>query len=355
MQLIPVLQSVPWLWHDMVATRLKLPIWAQSALLFTVLYATSAAAAWYSGVLWEFVCDRNWPITLGLVAFSAYVLGKTPLGVEKLWSHITPWLANSGEEIAAFQRRTRQSLMVMFWPMAFVFVAVVLPFSYLTPGTQLGSAYQTFYGRLNTWLLPVLMYFFGGASALCTFGICTFTWRMNRDLVLKTKFIFKDGKKSFESFNSLLWQIWGTFSIPFLVGVVLLESAAPGAKGDWLSVFNLITFCLILILTLPTILLPQHSMNKWLARLQHDELQDLNRQLERAAEPVTNGDTHEVLLRMHEYNHIDHQIRRVIAFSPTLVDVKFVMEIGSRIFFIVAALVLRNLLSVGPLAATVNL
>ena len=102
MQLIPVLQSVPWLWHDMVATRLKLPFWAQSALLFTVLYAASAAVAWYSGVLWEFVCDRNWLITLGLVAFSAYVLGKTPLGVEKLWSHITPWLANSSEEIAAF-------------------------------------------------------------------------------------------------------------------------------------------------------------------------------------------------------------------------------------------------------------
>jgi hypothetical protein len=96
-------------------------------------------------------------------------------------------------------------------------------------------------------------------------------------------------------------------------------------------------------------------MNKWLVRLQHDELQDLNRQLEQAAEPVTSGDTHEVLLRMHEYNHIDHQIRRVIAFSPTLVDVKFVMEIGSRIFFIVAALVLRNMLSAGPLAATINL
>ena len=34
-----------------------------------------------------------------------------------------------------------------------------------------------------------------------------------------------------------------------------------------------------------------------------DERAELNKQLERAAEPVTDGDTHESILRMDQYNH----------------------------------------------------
>jgi len=342
MKIISVLQRVPWLWHDKIATRVKLPIWLQAMLLFCVLYAACAGAALYAGVILEFLWDRNWPITLGLIAFSAYVMGKTPLGVEKLWSGITPWLANTNQEIAAFHQQTRKSLMRIFWPIALVFIVITLPFSFLTPGAQEGSAYELFDSRLNTVLIPFVMYFLGGSSALCTFGICAFTWRMNRNLVLKTGFIFKDGKKSLAPFNRILWQIWGTFSIPLIMGVILLEYATPGKMGDWVSILNVITFGVVLSLTLPTILLPQHSMNKWLRKLQQNELDELNKQLERAAEPVTDGDTHELLLRMHRYHHIDHQIQRAIAFSPTLVDLNFVIEIGSRVFFIIIAMLLRN-------------
>lgn len=342
MKIISVLQRVPWLWHDKIATRVKLPIWLQATLLFCVLYAACAGAALYAGVILEFLWDRNWPITLGLIAFSAYVMGKTPLGVEKLWSGITPWLANTNQEIAAFHQQTRKSLMRIFWPIALVFIVITLPFSFLTPGAQEGSVYELFDSRLNTVLIPFVMYFLGGSSALCTFGICAFTWRMNRDLVLKTGFIFKDGKKSLAPFNRILWQIWGTFSIPLIMGVILLEYATPGKMGDWVSILNVITFGVVLSLTLPTILLPQHSMNKWLRKLQQNELDELNKQLERAAEPVTDGDTHELLLRMHRYHHIDHQIQRAIAFSPTLVDLNFVIEIGSRVFFIIIAMLLRN-------------
>ena len=342
MKIISVFQRVPWLWHDKIATRVKLPIWLQATLLFCVLYAACAGAAFYAGVILEFLWDRNWIITLGLIAFSAYVMGKTPLGVEKLWSGITPWLANTNQEIAAFHQQTRKSLMRIFWPIALVFIVITLPFSFLTPGAQEGSAYQLFDSRLNTLLIPFVMYFVGGSSALCTFGICAFTWRMNRDLVLKTGFIFKDGKKSLASFNRILWQIWGTFSIPLIAGVILLEYATPGKMGDWVSILNVITFGVVLSLTVPTILLPQYSMNKWLRKLQLNELEQLNKQLEQAAEPVTDGDTHELLLRMHRYKHIDHQIQRAVAFSPTLVDLNFVIEIGSRVFFIVIAMLLRN-------------
>ena len=342
MKIISILQRVPWLWHDKIATRVKLPIWLQATLLFCVLYAACAGAAFYAGVILEFLWDRNWPITLGLIAFSAYVMGKTPLGVEKLWSGITPWLANTNQEIAAFHQQTRKSLMRIFWPIALVFIVITLPFSFLTPGAQEGSAYQLFDSRLNTLLIPFVMYFVGGSSALCTFGICAFTWRMNRDLVLKTGFIFKDGKKSLASFNRILWQIWGTFSIPLIAGVILLEYATPGKMGDWVSILNVITFGVVLSLTVPTILLPQYSMNKWLRKLQLNELEQLNKQLEQAAEPVTDGDTHELLLRMHRYKHIEHQIQRAITFSPTLVDLNFVIEIGSRVFFIIIAMLLRN-------------
>ena len=342
MKIISILQRVPWLWHDKIATRVKLPIWLQATLLFCVLYAACAGAAFYAGVILEFLWDRNWPITLGLIAFSAYVMGKTPLGVEKLWSGITPWLANTNQEIAAFHQQTRKSLMRIFWPIALVFIVITLPFSFLTPGAQEGSAYELFDSRLNTVLIPFVMYFLGGSSALCTFGICAFTWRMNRDLVLKTGFIFKDGKKSLASFNRILWQIWGTFSIPLIPGTRLRAQRSQGKIGDWLSIINVIMFSVIFSLTLPTILLPQHSMNKWLRKLQQKELDELNKQLERAAEPVTDGNTHELLLRMHRYHHIDHQIQRAIAFSPTLVDLNFVIEIGSRVFFIVIAMLLRN-------------
>ena len=342
MRIMSVLQRVPWLWHDTIATRVKLPIWLQATLLFCVLYAACAGAALYSGVISEFLWDRNWFITLGLIAFSAYVMGKVPLGVEKISSSITTWLANTNQEIAAFHQQTHKTLMLMFWPIALVLIMVALPFSFLTPGTQEGSTYQLFYSRLNTVLIPFVMYFLGGASALCTFGICAFTWRMNRDLILKTGFIFNDGKKSLAPFNRLLWQIWGTFSIPLIAGVILLEYATPGKIGDWLSIINVIMFSVIFSLTLPTILLPQHSMNKWLRKLQQKELDELNKQLERAAEPVTDGNTHELLLRMHRYHHIDHQIQRAIAFSPTLVDLNFVIEISSRVFFIIIAMLLRN-------------
>ena len=342
MKIISVLQRVPWLWHDKIATRVKLPIWLQATLLFCVLYAACAAAAFYAGVILEFLWDRNWSITLGLIAFSAYVMGKTPQGVEKLWLSITPWLANSNQEIAAFHEQTHKTLMRMFWPIALGLIVITLPFSFLTPSAEEGSAYQLFDSRLNTILIPFVMYFLGGASALCTFGICAFTWRMNRDIVLKTGFILNDGKKSLAPFNRLLWQIWGTFSIPLIAGVILLEYATPGKMGDWVSILNVITFGVVLSLTVPTILLPQYSMNKWLRKLQLNELEQLNKQLEQAAEPVTDGDTHELLLRMHRYKHIDHQIQRAVAFSPTLVDLNFVIEIGSRVFFIVIAMLLRN-------------
>jgi hypothetical protein len=59
MKIISVLQRVPWLWHDKIATRVKLPIWLQATLLFCVLYAACAGAALYAGVILEFLWDRN--------------------------------------------------------------------------------------------------------------------------------------------------------------------------------------------------------------------------------------------------------------------------------------------------------
>ncbi len=336
-------QRIPWLWYDSVVSRVPLPLWVLSLLLFAFLYAAGAAFATVDGVLPQFLRDYRWLVPLGIPALTSFGAGYTPRALDRFWTGLRPWLANPTEELAVFQAGIRNQLTRFFWPTAVIMFVFSAQFGIFldSPGNW-ARDYPRYAALRGATLLsaPFVAYFVAGIFSMIGFGLGSLVRRLQA-LDLKRGFILQGGKALLRPFNDLLWVTWGSTLL-----IVLLVALTSGVSGGPLELMGLLSFAVTMAVSLPLIVMPQLHMNRWLAHEKAQELLALRQELDEAASIPPTANAAEAVRYLVRHQHLLHQVQRVEAFSPTLVDARFVLQIGTSFTAILLANVaLRTLLA----------
>ena len=345
---VPIRRSlaarIPWLWYDYVVSRVPLPLWALSLLLFAVLYGFALLLALIAGEVPQFVRDIRYLFMLLMPAFGSFALGYIPRTMALLWAGIRPWLANTEEQIAALQTTTPDLLSRFFWPCVVIIGTVVVP--YTIPGGDPWArdyAHPGIIEKVSLLAAPFLIYFIGALFAIASIGLGLLAHRLSRAADFMRGFILHGGKAALQPFNALLWVVWGTFTLPFILMVVVLIAVDPTSTDE---LADAVQYLVMVAMVVPTLVVPQLFINRLLAREKAEELRALRAELEEAAAPPQTRDTFEVLQRMQRHQHLLHEIQEMKAFVPTLVDTRFVIQIGTSFTAILLANVaLRTILA----------
>ena len=189
-------------------------------------------------------------------------------------------------------------------------------------------------------------YFFGAAFSMIGIGLGLLTRRISNTLDLKRGFILHGGKAALQPFSQLLWMTWTAFALPVIAifGLALATTVMPA--GGSLRFYNIITLLVLGALIAPSIVAPQLFMNRLLARQKARELQALRQELEEAASTPESADTPDILRRIQRQQYLLYQIQKTEAFAPTLVDARFVLQIGTSVTGILLAnVVLRTVIA----------
>ncbi|MBI4282710.1 MAG: hypothetical protein HY672_04420 [Chloroflexi bacterium] len=112
---------------------------------------------------------------------------------------------------------------------------------------------------------------------------------------------------------------------------------APHLSGPWLVAVNIGVVLLGSNLAIPTLVLPQLFMNRWLARQKAEELQFLESELTEVASLPKTGDSLEALPRLLRHQHLVYQAQQVRSFTATLPDANFVINVATSVAVIVIA------------------
>lgn len=346
-------QRIPWLWYDHVASQPVAPSWLLALIPFAFNYGLGVLLAIWDGELSGFLLDYRWPVLFALLVIACWTLGYVPRASGQLLVSLRPWLRNSDEEIEAFRGATPELLMRCFWISAAIWGGFTVLW-FVVPGADSWSpdyAHPEIIHRMPLLLAPSMAFFVGASFSMVSMGLGLFTQRISRDLSLKRGFVLQGGRASLQPFNRLLRNIWITFTLPAIVWVVVVFAInAPRLSGPWLAAVNTGVLVLGGALAIPTLVLPQLFMNRWLAKEKADELQALQSELAEVASLPQTGDPLDALPRLLRHQHLIYQIQRVQGFTATLVDAKFVMNIASSIVVIVLAnIAIRTLFAVlGP-------
>lgn len=351
-------QRIPWLWHDVVVARSPLPLWATVSLLVVIVHSYVALSAFAAGDLPRFLGDIRWLIITAITALPGFALGYLPGAIHRFIEGLRPWLANSDDEIAAFEASIPNLLTRFFFASAIFWGAFMVLSTALNSagdGNPWGVGYPN-----PEWLIyggyafaPLFAYFFGGGTSVMTAGLGLFVYRMTKTLDLKRGFVFGGGKAVMRPFNRLLIVIWSTFTLP----VVLLFGAGMAVYGPDLGQSTVrnsegavglatagVPFVIMFVVLALTVILPQLLMNRLLAREKREELQELHSELAAVSTPAEDADTATLVRGLQRQQYLLHQIQEARSYRPTLVDTRFVVQVGTSITGIVIANVLLRLL-----------
>lgn len=339
-----ILQRIPWLWYEYVVARARLPLRAICLILFAITYGIGALIAFRAGILPRYLGDYPSLVNFALPALAAYTLGYAPRALDYFWRNIRPWLANSEEEITTLQAAAPNLLMRFFWVGMVIAGGGTALYAFFPQEPSIGTAtLPEIFRDITLLAAPFMGYFFGGAISVATFGLGLFARSIGQDLDLKEGFVVQGGKSALQPFNWLLWVVWATFTLPLIVSTLLSFAIQPAATDPLFITINLITIAVVVVFTIPTIVVPQLFMNRFLAREKTEELKALQRELGEVADFPAPQDPSVALPRLIRHQHLVYQIQQVQSFTPTLVDARFVVQIGTSVVVIlIANIVMRT-------------
>jgi hypothetical protein len=219
-------------------------------------------------------------------------------------------------------------------------VVVSVPYAFLVDSRYAEAGIPHVSRIVNALSIPFFAYFVGGAASVAGLGLALFVRQMTT-LPLKAGFITHAGKGPLQAFNALLWEAWGTFALPILAASLVAQAPVSPSQGNaTLVALNAVTVAVVLILVIPTVVFPQVLMNRWLARHKAGELRQVRERLEETAAPPEHASADEVSRRLLYHLHMTQQMQQIQGFVSTLVDARFVAQIGTSI----TAAILANIL-----------
>ena len=332
----PIVERLAWAWTDLFEQgRISSPPWAVAMAICAALYGGSLLLALIANDLETFMEDPRWLASHLIVGACAYYMVRLPQNIDRFWESIEPWLAD-GTAMAAVRASTRGTLARFFGP-----------------GVLILALFVAFWMSTNEWgedfespvLAPVLhllyglpmAYFLAGAIAFNSVGLWTLLRRVAKRIDFRPGMIPQRGKTALQPFNQLLLGNWVFGSVIIVLSAI---ASAPLREGEWQNE-DLIVLALIGVLSI-VLVMAQLSMNGVLAREKAQELAVMRAQLSRAAELPAGAEAVDVLARILRVQTLLHDLGRVETFNPTLLDLRFAIQVALSVMGIVIANILMR-------------
>lgn len=329
-----MLRRLPWLWL-LFTQRVRLPLWLLSAGLFAVVYLAGILCAFAAGSVGAYVSDVRWYLIWTLLPLSAFVVGYVPVALDRQLEAIRPWLASPDAEVDALRRDAPVYLARAYWWVFGVFALLLLPAFLLDP--QQIPWLQDFphpnVMRVFQVVIMACLLVEASAASIAVFGLGAFTYRIQKKLDLKRGFIQGPGKALFRPFSRLLLVVWAcaVFPLPLIIGTLaymnnpnMTVTTIVSLQQDGGLVASLVIFVL-------GIIVPHLLMNRLLAKEKAEELEALRAELETAATPPEDKTPLAYLGRIQRHQHLVHQLQTVEKFTPSLMDIAFMLEVGMSV------------------------
>jgi hypothetical protein len=330
-----------WFWTD-AAGRSGLPPALLSLGLLGLLYLSATIIALFGE--WDvFVRDFRWLVSFAGVALCSFYVVYLLREIDQLWTALRPWVVDV-EQLESLKARTREILGRR--------VAVCLPiwiaFTGLWAATNSwGVPYREEWlpQALNAMFAPFLWYFGSVAMGIATMGVWALIRANASELELKPAIVFPQGRSALQPFHRLLLENWLFFVLITLCATIATTpwtGQAANLADDGYSLPDFLLWALLGGIAL-VLISCQRSLDYLLGRVKSRTLADLHHQFDETAALPADASATDVLRRMHEMNVILHQTHQVEAFTPTLVDGRFVLQVCLSVSAIIIANVLLRL------------
>jgi len=339
------LNDLPWLWSRWAGRSIG-RLAAVSVALFALGYLINLALAIAAGGAEVYLRDLVWAVGLLLVTGGAFILGYAPRVVERFLASLRPWVANPPEELTLLEAGTLRLMLRPFWLFAALFLFTSLPNAFVGDTRYTAAGQHGLFQQMNLFGAPIVAFFAGGGAAMAVFGVGALAYRLRR-FDLKPGFILYGGKSALHLFNQLLWAAWMAFVFPLMLSIALYAWATlPSGELDANQVLitNLYSLAFVPAFVVPSLLVPHLLMNHWLAAQKTEELARLREELRATAFAGADAGAVDIQRRELRYRHLQHEFAQVQAFRPTLVDTRFLLQIGTSIAVAVGANFVLSLL-----------
>ena len=335
---VSLVERAAWAWTDFVE-RTRLPPLVMAAGLLLFLYGTNLLIATTFGEARAFVEDYRRPASYLIVGGYAVYLVYLPRAIRNLWVSIRPWLANPDTEIDALEASTRPLVARYFLPSAAIWALFVV---YWVATNSWSEGYDgSLVPRLITgWHGLFLTYFVGTGIAFGLGGVWSVMRLASSRLDFRPGLILEGGKAALRPFNHIFLGTWLFFLyVASLATVGTTPITAQGFRREDAALWVVIGAMVAVLAS------AQRMMSRMLEREKAEELRRLRAELSEARRLPDAPEPIDVLLSMHKTQMLQHDLQRVEAFSPTLVDTRFMVQISLSVTAIlIANVVLRTVL-----------
>jgi len=319
-----------------------------SLLAFAAAYGTSCAIAAAAGDVLLFVGDLRWLLPLGIVGVGSFVVSGVPQALERMWGNLWPWVANSEAGASELRAKTLGVVGGGFWVALAITIVATLPTIIADP-TEV--SFTRDFPRPQTmkyWhyiVMPFTWYFAACMAGLAVWGLPRLAVKMRRVLDLRSGFLLEGGKALFRPITRLLWMLWTLGLFPFLIGFGI--EVAFATKRTDITAFEeqylYSQLVLITVLAVLSVIVPYIFIGQLLGREKAQELTTLRNELKGVRQISEGADTGEVLRRMYRHQQIEHDLRQVETISPSLIEARFLIQIGISVSAILIANILIRL------------
>jgi hypothetical protein len=336
------MSRTPWLWIDLIVSRVSVPPWLLSIALFLALLAIDSLITIASGERLRGILDIRHIIVLILPAFGSFTITYVRQALAGLEAAVKPWLTNSEAESRAFWDSAPDLLMCGFWPFAVAWVVIPILYGILHSAFQpqlvgqLGNRSVQYVTFLVT---PLTWYFMGGATSIALVGLGRLFHELGKTLDLKEDFVLRGAKVVLQPFNSLIWVTCISVALPLLLtGMLPVTLRYVSGHAITLGLMDLVPLILLAIVVVLTIAVPQIFMNRFLSKEKDKALADISEQMSQAIAVPEGASLEDVLRRMHHLQALVYMERKAEKFNPTLVDAKFLVQVAASIGTVTYAL-----------------
>jgi hypothetical protein len=332
---------LPQAWHAFVERQTLLHAWQASLAVGLLLYGTSLGLALAFGEAANFLEDPRWPTAHVTIAASAYYTVWLNRTLQRMWTGLGPWLANGEGEVAELQRRCPAILYRYALP-----IAVVL-FAFSATWVLAGSWSENFDNpdlarALIALQTPLLSYFGANGIALSTVGMFSMVRCLASNLSFKPGFILHGAKAALRP----LYQMQsGTWLYTLVIVALAVIGTAPlfnrsGFRWDDLA------FWLAIVVFYAFMAAANVALNPCLTREKAKEVARLRSEIEATAEGAGEVAPAAAMQRVVQAQLQLHDLAKAEAFNPSLVDLRFVIQVSLSVTgVLISNVLLRTVLA----------
>ena len=340
-RLLLSVQRLVWCWTDVIGCRGVAPE-VLALVVFALLYGSAALISLF-GELDIFLRDFRWPFAYGGVAWCAFYLVYLPGQIDRVWVALRPWILNPEEEVSDLRESSRK---ILTGGVPFC-VALWVAFSITWGLTNSWSIpYKEHWQPqlLNALFAPFLWYFAGIAMAVATVGLRSLVTTIATRLEFSPNLVYPAGRRGLHLLHRLLTVNWLFFAVVTLCATMAttpLSGEAGAIRDDGYTIPDLLVWVLLVAIAL-ILVSTQRALDTLLGRLKAGALTRLNQRLDEIAELPEDVSALDVVKKTHLLHVVTYEIQKVEAFTPTLVDGRFVLQVAlSASAILIANIVLR--------------